>query len=61
MHSPLLWSEMFDVSCVVSGEIEWPEGDEALPIDAMNLVLALLEQDSIARVGTLGKSTKCDM
>ena len=52
---------MFDVSCVVSGEIEWPEGDEALPIDAMNLVLALLEQDSIARVGTLGKSTKCDM
>ena len=35
-------------------QIEWPEEDEALPLDARDLITQLLQQDSLLRLGTGG-------
>lgn len=37
---------------VVSDEIIWPEGDEALPADAQDLITRLLRQSPLDRLGT---------
>lgn len=39
---------------VVSDEIMWPEGDEALPLDAQDLITRLLRQSPMDRLGTGG-------
>ncbi|XP_039628545.1 microtubule-associated serine/threonine-protein kinase 1 isoform X1 [Polypterus senegalus] len=39
---------------VISDEIAWPDGDEALPSDAQNLISALLQTDPLLRLGTGG-------
>ncbi|XP_018430532.1 PREDICTED: microtubule-associated serine/threonine-protein kinase 1-like, partial [Nanorana parkeri] len=37
---------------VISDEIVWPEGEEALPADAQNLISSLLQTDPLLRLGT---------
>ncbi|XP_026562807.1 microtubule-associated serine/threonine-protein kinase 2 isoform X3 [Pseudonaja textilis] len=37
---------------VISDEIVWPEGDEALPLDAQDLIGKLLRQNPLERLGT---------
>uniref|UniRef100_A0A8C5R1F3 non-specific serine/threonine protein kinase n=1 Tax=Leptobrachium leishanense TaxID=445787 RepID=A0A8C5R1F3_9ANUR len=37
---------------VISDEIAWPEGDEALPTDAQDLIYRLLRQNPLERMGT---------
>ncbi|XP_073731820.1 microtubule-associated serine/threonine-protein kinase 3 isoform X2 [Misgurnus anguillicaudatus] len=39
---------------VVSDEIEWPEGDDALPADSQDLIIKLLRQSPLERLGTGG-------
>ncbi|XP_043984323.1 microtubule-associated serine/threonine-protein kinase 2 isoform X9 [Gambusia affinis] len=39
---------------VISDEIVWPEGDEALPQDAQDLIAKLLHQNPLERLGTGG-------
>ncbi|XP_051989744.1 microtubule-associated serine/threonine-protein kinase 3 isoform X2 [Xyrauchen texanus] len=39
---------------VVSDEIEWPEGDDALPADSQDLITKLLRQSPLERLGTGG-------
>ncbi|KAM8974748.1 microtubule-associated serine/threonine-protein kinase 1 [Pelodytes ibericus] len=39
---------------VISDEIVWPEGEEALPADAQNLISCLLQTDPLLRLGTGG-------
>ncbi|XP_027025626.2 microtubule-associated serine/threonine-protein kinase 3 isoform X1 [Tachysurus fulvidraco] len=39
---------------VVSDDIIWPDGDEALPVDAQDLITRLLRQSPIERLGTGG-------
>ncbi|NWH77225.1 MAST3 kinase, partial [Piaya cayana] len=39
---------------VISDEIMWPEGDEALPTDAQDLITRLLRQCPLERLGTGG-------
>ncbi|TKS74381.1 Microtubule-associated serine/threonine-protein kinase 3 [Collichthys lucidus] len=41
---------------VVSDDIIWPEGDDALPADAQDLITRLLRQSPIDRIGTGGAS-----
>uniref|UniRef100_A0A3B5L487 non-specific serine/threonine protein kinase n=1 Tax=Xiphophorus couchianus TaxID=32473 RepID=A0A3B5L487_9TELE len=41
---------------VVSDEIIWPEGDDALPADAQDLITRLLWQSPLERLGTGGTS-----
>uniref|UniRef100_A0A3B4Z8Z6 non-specific serine/threonine protein kinase n=1 Tax=Stegastes partitus TaxID=144197 RepID=A0A3B4Z8Z6_9TELE len=41
---------------VVSDEIIWPEGDDALPADAQDLITRLLRQSPLDRMGTGGAS-----
>uniref|UniRef100_A0A8C4IMX2 non-specific serine/threonine protein kinase n=1 Tax=Dicentrarchus labrax TaxID=13489 RepID=A0A8C4IMX2_DICLA len=41
---------------VVSDEIIWPEGDDALPSDAQDLITRLLRQSPLDRLGTGGAS-----
>ncbi|XP_028258860.1 microtubule-associated serine/threonine-protein kinase 3 isoform X2 [Parambassis ranga] len=41
---------------VVSDEIIWPEGDDALPTDAQDLITRLLRQNPLDRIGTGGAS-----
>ncbi|XP_036971780.1 microtubule-associated serine/threonine-protein kinase 3 isoform X2 [Acanthopagrus latus] len=41
---------------VVSDEIIWPEGDDALPADAQDLITRLLSQSPLDRLGTGGAS-----
>ncbi|KAM9384889.1 microtubule-associated serine/threonine-protein kinase 3 isoform 2-T2 [Pholidichthys leucotaenia] len=41
---------------VVSDEIIWPEGDDALPLDAQDLITRLLRQSPLDRLGTGGAS-----
>uniref|UniRef100_A0A7N8YG37 non-specific serine/threonine protein kinase n=1 Tax=Mastacembelus armatus TaxID=205130 RepID=A0A7N8YG37_9TELE len=41
---------------VVSDEIVWPEGDDALPADAQDLITRLLRQSPLDRLGTGGAS-----
>lgn len=33
-------------------DIEWPDGDEALPGDAQSLISALLQTNPLVRLGT---------
>ncbi|KAL2090132.1 hypothetical protein ACEWY4_014820 [Coilia grayii] len=39
---------------VVSDEIIWPDGDDALPVDAQDLITRLLRQSPLERLGTGG-------
>ncbi|XP_034164378.2 microtubule-associated serine/threonine-protein kinase 3 isoform X4 [Pangasianodon hypophthalmus] len=39
---------------VVSDDIIWPDGDDALPVDAQDLITRLLRQNPIERLGTGG-------
>ncbi|XP_053319257.1 microtubule-associated serine/threonine-protein kinase 1 isoform X2 [Spea bombifrons] len=39
---------------VISDEIVWPEGEEALPADAQNMISSLLQTDPLLRLGTGG-------
>ncbi|KAM4747658.1 microtubule-associated serine/threonine-protein kinase 1 [Rhinophrynus dorsalis] len=39
---------------VISDDIVWPEGEEALPADAQNLISSLLQTDPLLRLGTGG-------
>nr|DBA17715.1 TPA: hypothetical protein GDO54_016045 [Pyxicephalus adspersus] len=39
---------------VISDEIAWPEGEEALPADAQDLISRLLRQNPLERMGTGG-------
>ncbi|XP_076866373.1 LOW QUALITY PROTEIN: microtubule-associated serine/threonine-protein kinase 1 [Brachyhypopomus gauderio] len=39
---------------VISDDIVWPEGDEALPADSQNLISALLQTNPLIRLGTGG-------
>ncbi|MEE6495337.1 hypothetical protein FKM82_002016 [Ascaphus truei] len=39
---------------VISDEISWPDGDEALPLDAQDLIYRLLRQNPLERLGTGG-------
>ncbi|XP_058869981.1 microtubule-associated serine/threonine-protein kinase 3-like isoform X4 [Acipenser ruthenus] len=39
---------------VVSDDIIWPEGDDALPADAQDLITCLLRQSPLERIGTGG-------
>ncbi|CAG5864067.1 unnamed protein product [Menidia menidia] len=41
---------------VVSDEIIWPEGDDALPPDAQDMITRLLHQSPLERLGTSGAS-----
>ncbi|XP_029993873.1 microtubule-associated serine/threonine-protein kinase 1 [Sphaeramia orbicularis] len=39
---------------VITGEILWPNGDDALPADAQDLISALLQTNPLVRLGTGG-------
>ncbi|KAI3360165.1 hypothetical protein L3Q82_014477 [Scortum barcoo] len=39
---------------VITDDIVWPEGDEALPVDAQNLISSLLQTNPLVRLGTGG-------
>ncbi|XP_008290498.1 microtubule-associated serine/threonine-protein kinase 1 [Stegastes partitus] len=39
---------------VITDDIVWPEGDEALPVDAQHLISSLLQTNSLVRLGTGG-------
>ncbi|XP_048052169.1 microtubule-associated serine/threonine-protein kinase 1 isoform X1 [Megalobrama amblycephala] len=39
---------------VITDDIEWPEGDEALPSEAQSLISALLQTNPLVRLGTGG-------
>ncbi|KAG8441410.1 hypothetical protein GDO86_006956 [Hymenochirus boettgeri] len=39
---------------VISDDIVWPDGEEALPADAQNLISSLLQTDPLLRLGTGG-------
>ncbi|XP_028300705.1 microtubule-associated serine/threonine-protein kinase 1-like isoform X6 [Gouania willdenowi] len=39
---------------VITDDIVWPEGDEALPVDAQNLISLLLQTNPLVRLGTGG-------
>uniref|UniRef100_A0A8B9HJW4 non-specific serine/threonine protein kinase n=1 Tax=Astyanax mexicanus TaxID=7994 RepID=A0A8B9HJW4_ASTMX len=39
---------------VITDDIVWPEGDEALPVDAQHLISALLQTNPLVRLGTGG-------
>ncbi|XP_030634783.1 microtubule-associated serine/threonine-protein kinase 1 [Chanos chanos] len=39
---------------VITDDIAWPEGDEALPADAQSLISALLQTNPLVRLGTGG-------
>ncbi|XP_056262560.1 microtubule-associated serine/threonine-protein kinase 1-like isoform X2 [Pseudoliparis swirei] len=39
---------------VITDDIVWPEGDEALPLDAQHLISSLLQTNPLARLGTGG-------
>ncbi|KAM9392078.1 microtubule-associated serine/threonine-protein kinase 1-like [Pholidichthys leucotaenia] len=39
---------------VITDDIEWPEGDEALPVDAQHLISSLLQRNPLIRLGTGG-------
>ncbi|KAM7386334.1 hypothetical protein PAMA_009117 [Pampus argenteus] len=39
---------------VITDDIVWPEGDEALPVDAQNLISSLLQTNPLSRLGTGG-------
>ncbi|KAK7940232.1 hypothetical protein WMY93_003558 [Mugilogobius chulae] len=37
---------------VITDDIEWPDGDEALPVEAQDLISSLLQTDPLIRLGT---------
>ncbi|KAM9779645.1 microtubule-associated serine/threonine-protein kinase 1-like [Neosynchiropus ocellatus] len=39
---------------VITDDIMWPEGDEALPVDAQHLISSLLQTNPLVRLGTGG-------
>ncbi|XP_072299621.1 microtubule-associated serine/threonine-protein kinase 1-like isoform X2 [Eucyclogobius newberryi] len=39
---------------VITDDIEWPDGDEALPVEAQDLISCLLQTDPLIRLGTGG-------
>ncbi|XP_041634136.1 microtubule-associated serine/threonine-protein kinase 1-like isoform X2 [Cheilinus undulatus] len=39
---------------VITDDIVWPEGEEALPVDAQNLISSLLQTNPLVRLGTGG-------
>ncbi|KAM7372420.1 hypothetical protein PAMP_009587 [Pampus punctatissimus] len=39
---------------VITDDIVWPEGDEALPVDAQHLISSLLQTNPLSRLGTGG-------
>ncbi|XP_061701319.1 microtubule-associated serine/threonine-protein kinase 1-like isoform X2 [Syngnathoides biaculeatus] len=39
---------------VITDDIVWPEGDEALPVDAQHLISSLLQTNPLVRLGTVG-------
>uniref|UniRef100_UPI0009B4423C microtubule-associated serine/threonine-protein kinase 1-like n=1 Tax=Monopterus albus TaxID=43700 RepID=UPI0009B4423C len=39
---------------VITDDIVWPEGDEALPVDAQHLISSLLQRNPLVRLGTGG-------
>ncbi|XP_033500977.1 microtubule-associated serine/threonine-protein kinase 1-like isoform X3 [Epinephelus lanceolatus] len=39
---------------VITDDIVWPEGEEALPVDAQNLISSLLQTNPLVRLGTVG-------
>ncbi|XP_034566927.1 microtubule-associated serine/threonine-protein kinase 1-like isoform X2 [Notolabrus celidotus] len=39
---------------VITDDIMWPDGDEALPLDAQNLISSLLQRNPLVRLGTGG-------
>ncbi|CAJ1075698.1 microtubule-associated serine/threonine-protein kinase 1-like isoform X2 [Xyrichtys novacula] len=39
---------------VITDDIVWPEGEEALPVDAQNLISSLLQRNPLVRLGTGG-------
>ncbi|KAM8723467.1 microtubule-associated serine/threonine-protein kinase 1-like isoform 2-T2 [Acanthopagrus schlegelii] len=39
---------------VITDDIVWPEGDEALPVDAQHLISSLLQTNPLVRLGTGG-------
>ncbi|XP_019713916.1 microtubule-associated serine/threonine-protein kinase 1-like isoform X2 [Hippocampus comes] len=39
---------------VITDDIVWPEGDEALPLDAQHLIASLLQTNPLVRLGTGG-------
>uniref|UniRef100_A0A8C6SC72 non-specific serine/threonine protein kinase n=1 Tax=Neogobius melanostomus TaxID=47308 RepID=A0A8C6SC72_9GOBI len=42
---------------VITDDIVWPDGDDALPADAQSLISALLQTNPLMRLGTVG--TRC--
>lgn len=43
---------MIEFFCFLADEIIWPEGDDALPADAQDLITRLLKQNPLDRLGT---------
>lgn len=43
---------MIEFFCFSADEIIWPEGDDALPADAQDLITRLLKQNPLDRLGT---------
>ncbi|XP_024127930.1 microtubule-associated serine/threonine-protein kinase 1 isoform X2 [Oryzias melastigma] len=39
---------------VITDDIEWPDGDDALPVDAQHLISSLLQRNPLVRLGTGG-------
>lgn len=43
---------MIELFWFLADEIIWPEGDDALPTDAQDLITRLLKQNPLERLGT---------
>lgn len=43
---------MIELFWFLADEIIWPEGDDALPTDAQDLITCLLKQNPLERLGT---------
>lgn len=43
---------MIELFWLLADEIIWPEGDDALPTDAQDLITRLLKQNPLERLGT---------
>ncbi|RVE69096.1 hypothetical protein OJAV_G00074460 [Oryzias javanicus] len=39
---------------VITDDIDWPDGDDALPVDAQHLISSLLQRNPLVRLGTGG-------
>lgn len=51
-HVQILPAAPNSFSFLPADEIMWPEGDEALPADAQDLIMRLLRQCPLERLGT---------